>query len=386
MRYPWRRLLMLLLLGTAGLVAGLPGPVRAVGEGGDEPEPRRVPARWRDDPVEYRRLKDEWKAFQKLPKGRQDRLRQVDEELNDEPPAVRARLWAVLFRYTAWLDRLDEKDRRQIEEAPDAEKKLEIIKRLREAEWVAHLARADRDRIEAAAPAERAALIETFRKKEHERRAQWQTAFRAQSEPVQPRTMPDNFWRALRLYEERSLIPTLTHTERDQLRKAAASSWPEHAQVLTALAEKYPIVVPPAERVGVASFRDLPPGFAQHLRGGKPGKGKEPGGPRLVDLQGRWPDFALALDRIAKNRKVALPDKPLGPCKPEEFVPRVQALIKELREDPAAAKKLDEAQGKWPDYPFAVMELAKEKKKPVPGTFLPGPPEFWDKAKAPQAE
>src|SRR5581483_8941994 len=65
MRYPWRRLLMLLLMGTAGLVAWLPGPARAVGEGGDEPEPRRLPARWRDDPAEYRRLKDEWKAFQK---------------------------------------------------------------------------------------------------------------------------------------------------------------------------------------------------------------------------------------------------------------------------------------------------------------------------------
>src|SRR5437879_3546907 len=107
MRFSWRHLLVLLLVGSSGLLACLPGPARAVGEGGDEAEPvRRLSARWRDDPVEYRRLKDEWKAFHKLPSREQERLRQIDEDLNDEPPAVRARLWAVLDRYTAWLERL----------------------------------------------------------------------------------------------------------------------------------------------------------------------------------------------------------------------------------------------------------------------------------------
>lgn len=32
------------------------------------------------------------------------------------------------------------------------------------------------------------------------------------------------------------------------------------------------------------------------------------------------------------------------------------------------------------------MELAKEKKKRVPGTFLPGSKEFWDQAKVPPPE
>jgi hypothetical protein len=386
MRDSWRRLLALLLVGAAGLAACLPGPARAVSEGGDEPEPpRRLPARYRDDRAEYRRLKDEWKAFQRLPQKQQERLRQIDDELNDEPPAARARLWAVLFRYTAWLERLDENDRRQVEAAPDPEKKLEVIRGLREAEWVAHLPRADREQIEAAVPAERAALVEKLRRQERERRAQWQAAFRAQGELAQPAVLPD-FWPRVRLYEQKSLVPTLTHTEREQLFKAARSSWPEHAQALTALAEKHPILVPPSERAGVVSFRDLPSGYALNF-GGKPGKGKDFEGHRLRDLQGRWPNFALALDRLAKSRKVALPDKPLGPCKPEEFVPAVRKFIDEqLRTDPAAAKRLDEARGKWPDYPFAVMELAKEKKKRVPGTFLPGPKEFWDQAKAAQAE
>ena len=107
---------------------------------------------------------------------------------------------------------------------------------------------------------------------------------------------------------------------------------------------------------------------------------------KLPDLVGRWPDFALELDRVAHARKVPLPEKPLGPCRPEDFVKEVQGFVKDLRKDPAAGKKLDEAAGKWPDYPFAVMQLAKEKKKQVPGTFLPGSKEFWEQAKAAPVE
>ncbi|HKI36740.1 MAG TPA: hypothetical protein VKA46_33100 [Gemmataceae bacterium] len=383
MRFSWRHLLALLLIGAAGLLACLPGPARAVGEGGEEPEPsRRLPARWRDDPTEYRRLKDEWKAFHKLPRERQDRLRQIDEELNDEPPAVRARLWGVLDRYVVWLERLDEKDRREIESAPDPAKRLEIIKGLREREWVAHLPKTEREQIDQASPETRAKLIEQFRQKERHRRAEWQAALRLQDEVVPPRGQPD-FWPDVQRYLNRSLRPTLPHTERDKLDRAARGPWPEYAQQITALADEYPIHLPPGERPGVINFKDL----TECYTGGRPAKlrPRELGG-QLGNLQGRWPQFALAIDRLVKSKKIPAPDKPLGPCKPEEFLPAVQRFIEELRKDSAAAKKLDETQGKWPDYPFAVMELAKEKKRKVPGTFLPGPKEFWDKAKAGQAE
>jgi hypothetical protein len=321
----------------------------------------------------------------RLPKEKRDHLRQIDEELNDEPPAARARLWSVLDRYTYWLEHLDPKDRQEIESAPGRDQKLEVIKALREREWVSHLPRADRERIEQAPAAERPAAIEQLRQKERQRRAAWQLAFRMQGEPVLPRDLPP-FWPQVRLYVEKSLIPTLSHTEREELFKAMRTSWPEHAQRLTALAEKHPIQVPPSERPGVVSLQELPKEVAQALRGrpGKPGKDGE--GRPLLNVQGRWPNFAFAVERAAKNRRVALPDKPLGPCKPEEFVPPVQRFIDDLRKDQAAAKKLDEAQGKWPEFPLAVMELAKQKGRRVPGTFLPGPKEFWEKAKAAPAE
>jgi hypothetical protein len=384
MRKAWRPLVLLLLVLAAGLVACRPGPAHAVGEGGDEPEPaRRLPPRLRDDPERYQELKRQWKEFTRLPAEKQARLRDFDEELNYEPPATRERLWAVLDRYASWLDRLDEADRRQVESAPTREKKLEVIKALREREWMAHLPRAQRERIEAAAPAERAALIEKLRRRERQRQAEWELALNRQAE-VGPRALPGapaDFWPALRMYVEKSLRPTLTQAEREQLTRARLSSWPEYAQVLTALADKYPIKVPPGERVGAVNFRDLGLGDGpMRGRGGRPVPG--PGAGRLAGLQGRWPDFALGVEERVREKKMSPPDKPLGPCKPDEFVKPVQQLINELRKDPAAAERLDKAQGKWPDYPFAVMDLAKQQHKPVPGTFLPGTKEFWDQAKA----
>jgi hypothetical protein len=391
MRTSWRHLLALLLLPAAVFVASLPGPARAVGEGGDEPEtPHKHALPWRDDPEQYRRLKEEWKAFRKLPAEKQDRVRLLDEQLNEEPPAVRARLWAVLDRYNAWLKGLDEKDRQRVDAAPDTDKKLDVIRGLREREWVSHLARAERERIEQAAPEERPKLVEAVRQKERKKRADWQTALRQQGEAPPPQ-MQANLWPRVRQYEEKALVPTLSEKERNELAKAALSSWPEHALKLTELSQRHPILLPPSEQVGVVKFADpvLPPNYALQLFGKQP-RPKEGEGRRLHELrelQGRWPNFALELDKVAKARKAALPDKPLGPCEPGAFIKDVQDFInKELRTDAAAAKKLDEAQGKWPDYPQAVMQLAKEKKQRVPGTFLPGPREFWERAKAPQVD
>ena len=51
----------------------------------------------------------------------------------------------------------------------------------------------------------------------------------------------------------------------------------------------------------------------------------------------------------------------------------------------AVAKALDEAQGKWPDYPRLVVDLARKHKQPLVGWTLPTPPnqpQFWDRLRA----
>src|SRR5207253_8072764 len=112
---------------------------------------------------------------------------------------------------------------------------------------VAHLAKAERDRLAQMPPEERAKRIESLRQQERERRAEWQVALRQQEVVLPPR---------VRFYVEKSLMPTLSHQERDELRKAASRSWPEYVQQLTDLAKKHPILVPPGEKPGVMSFKD----------------------------------------------------------------------------------------------------------------------------------
>jgi hypothetical protein len=390
MRPSWRHLMALaLLVGAAAFVAGLPRPARAVAEPpGDEPpeQPRRLPQRIRDDPEHYARLKAEWHRFMKLPRDKRDRMRDFDEQLHEEDPTTQARLWAVLDRYATWLDHLDEKDRQEIESAGDH--KLNVIKSLREREWIAHQPKGWRDRLDGAPPAERAALIESRRREERKRLAEWQKALRLQNDPIQRFAEPD-LRPELQLYVEKSLLPTLNLDERRRL-SAAQSDWPRYAALLKEFSERHPVRVPPSEKPGKRTIDDLPESLQRGLRlrgdrGGRGGRGMGGMGDpetRAVRMkQGLWPDFALAVVDLAKKRNVTLRE-PLGPCTPEEFVPPVQDFIKELRKDGEAAKRLDDAQGKWPDYPFAVMELAKEKKKRVPGTYLPGPPGFWERPKA----
>ena len=40
--------------------------------------------------------------------------------------------------------------------------------------------------------------------------------------------------------------------------------------------------------------------------------------------------------------------------------------------------KLDALQGKWPEYPRLMIDLAKAKNLSVPGAMLPGEPKRWN--------
>src|SRR5436305_1008066 len=88
----------------------------------------------RDDPDYYKRLRRDLRAFHRLPAEKQERLRQLDRTLHEQDSLTQRRLWAVLDRFNAWLDRMPEEDRRRVEEAPTREERLRVVKELREQE------------------------------------------------------------------------------------------------------------------------------------------------------------------------------------------------------------------------------------------------------------
>ena len=89
-----------------------------------------------------------------------------------------------------------------------------------------------------------------------------------------------------------------------------------------------------------------------------------------------------------KQKDLRLPG-PLGDCTKDQMPLEVQAAIEKLEKElkktePGRAdlKALEEAAGKWPDYPRLVMDLAKKYKQPLPGWTLPGPAKFWEGLRA----
>src|SRR4029079_13454540 len=96
--------------------------------------------------------------------------------------------------------------------------------------------------------------------------------------------------------------------------------------------------------------------------------------------QGRWPEFAVEVTAYAKKHHLSIP--PLGDCRkdrmPPEVIQTVEKWEKELKKSDAGRadlKALDEAQGKWPDYPRLIVEVARKHRQPVPGWPVPAPPQ-----------
>ncbi|HEV3236739.1 MAG TPA: hypothetical protein VGZ25_07100 [Gemmataceae bacterium] len=376
--------------------------------------------RWRSDPDHYARLKSDLKEFLELPAEKKDALRRFDRELHDENPKTQERLWRVLDRYSSWLGRLPEEERRRIEEASEPLERLFIIKDLRQKEWLQRLPRVDRERLEKAQSAElRDNMVASLRREERERRYHIRLALaREQDEPresdkpsnIKPETKPGpektkayeptklaEFPKEVREYFRFSLRPMLSQREQGYL-EGAEGQWPSYAKALKTLAAKHPVKVLPARdlsitNIPVSRLMDLPPEWSAHVGPRNPKKTADAKGlvekerKEIVQLVGKWPDFALAISDVAKSKHWETPKRQLGPCRPEEFQAEVERFIRDdlakaLKDDPNAKEKLKKAEGIWPDYPLLVMELAKKHNLKVPLTYLPeipGTPGFWNK-------
>jgi len=158
--------------------------------------------------------------------------------------------------------------------------------------------------------------------------------------------------------------------------------WGVYAECLYRMAERHPGLPKPAKTDAmIVRINQLPASYTRHLpKDGMPKKN------RFEQMTGKWPDFALAVHDAVKSPKVGESIPPLGPCKPGEFTEEVNSFLKDQLlpslADPKSKRELDTliaAEGKWPDYPRLMMDLAKSKNMIVPGVSLPGDPGLWAK-------
>jgi hypothetical protein len=373
--------LVLSLLVVLGLVQLACAPARA--ESDEMEQNRQLLEKWRADPERYARLQQDLRAFQAVPPERQERLRQLDRALREEDSATSARLQRVLERYVDWLRRLPEADRKQIEAAPTADERLRVIKAVRERQWLDQLPRATREELDRLPPAQRPARVASLHQEQRAFRNEWHTAARRWEEIVQRR--PSALWQELqpqvKAWVTESLLPMLSPEEKERLLRCRGQ-WPAFPETLVELANKHPIRLP-GPTTGPSRFEELPPGVQARL-------------PKLKDapplfvrlVEGRWPDYAWAVTRHARNQKVRLP-RPLGPCRPGDFSPMVRDFLEGKLLPVLTAEEKDRlarAEGQWPQYPRQLHQLALQHGLEVPGMRLPGPRFFWDRfRKAPGA-
>lgn len=99
---------------------------------------RKLLRQWKQEPEHYARLEHDLTMFWSLPPEERERIRELDRSLAAEPLATRRRLLRALERYSMWLERLKDEDRRRIIEAP-AEERLRVIREIRDWQYLQRL-------------------------------------------------------------------------------------------------------------------------------------------------------------------------------------------------------------------------------------------------------
>lgn len=372
------------ILAAAAFLAGV-APVLALSEPSVEEYEvnRRLLEQWRSDPEHAARLQRDLAVFRSLPPERQEQLRQLERDLLRQDSATRGRLLGVAQRYADWLARLSEEERNEVLAAPAGKERVQAIRKVRNRRWLAHLPRADRERLRNALPKERQALAQKILGEQRQYRHDWQIALRFWDDLMHDKPLParlEEFPANVQVFVRDSVLPFLSDEEKQRL-EDAGGKWPRYPQTLVEFADQHPLSVPgpvgPIRRADVEKKLKFPP--------------KSRSWERLHQVEGKWPEFGVALRReVVQHKKIEklaaqlpllLTDK-VTPCRPGDFSPAVRRFInQDLRRIllPDEKVRLDNAEGRWPDYPWILVDLARKHNLQVPDMTLPGPRAQWDK-------
>jgi len=336
--------------------------------------------------------------FISYPPARQQQIRTLHNQLAVAEPAIRQSLTGTLLRYSLWLDRLPESDRKEILSASTSHARLDAIEQVHERHWRASLTPAQQEKLKKTTIIEeRQDLAQEFRERQRAARAEWILAQRQwqQMTGLDHKPWPfsdDALTQQIEGYlktalgvdmaklMKKELQPAscrLTSEEIRDLRSSYEAAtkegyWFSYGACLLRLADRHP-ALPRPSREAIVRFAQVPDDWKRFIP-------KEAKKGRLEGNSGRWPDFALELHRAPLKADNRL--SPLGPTKPGEFDEGFEKFMKDkllpaLSDD--QKKRLTQAEGKWPAYSQEALALAREKNLSVPGITLPGAPKEWDR-------
>jgi hypothetical protein len=252
-----------------------------------------------------------------------------------------------------------------------------------EKQEIERLPRKLREELALLKPAEREERLAALRKEQDGLRDVW-----TKSPPIfetwnpKPEGLVD-FPMSVQKYVTEYLMPRLTKREQNALADVKGS-WPKYANAILDLDKKHRHL-PPLKKGPVVEGRQLQAILKQ-------------ANPKLVftqtqmrhlnEFEGKWPEYALAAKDLWRKTHNTAPMPPLGASKLDEFPDDMKAFIKAelipLLEKADRENKnrsymgsLKTLEGKWPEYPNRLLDLARRHGKVIPGVSIPGPPELW---------
>lgn len=352
------------------------------------------------DPDDRDYLRRQFAWFEAQTPARQQQLRQLNERFHQLDAETQARYTRVMQQYNAWLAKLPEVDQNAVIQAANGPERLKVIRDIREREWVATLPKVQRDEYAKLTPENRAQQVREWRAEEENRTADWSIA-QKNWEDLKLGRVPAIFTAdALSSLDAfaNNLRHSLTESERKSLDDAKAAA-AEHGQIMwyaievVRLADSHPLL---PGKIGPKDFQSLPDATKEFLRKNDPTLKKKgifahDDSREMKKASGRWPDYAIELAKHTDKIGLKLP-APLGDCTKAQMPPEVQTFLDKVLEpslkktekgrDQLAA--LSRAEGRWPEYPKMIMDLAKMYRFPIPHWTLPGLPQIWDRFRAPK--
>ncbi len=358
---------------------------------------RRQFEAWRKHPEQLARLRHDLQSFQAAKPERREQITKLDQEIHSQESTEQAKLLNVLKHYGDWLDRIPEKDRQAIKQAPNSASRLALIREMRDGEWLSVQPKSVRVEWETLKGAARADLVKKLRLQEQQRHQQWLFATRFWRELESKQPMPtklsdftdkkkddkkgdDKTPDKVQRYVTEYLLPMLSDAEKKRL-AAAEGKWPDYPQTLVSIAAEHPAALPPRDPKDLPMQMAQLPAPIQARITDKKGIGKLKLLKGLPGTEGQ-PGFATKVVELATKKGVA-------PFEFEFWASSLKALQPPMRDfvtnkliptlNTVEKSDLNKVEGAWPFYPQLIQELSDKKNLQPPWHILPEPEKWkWD--------
>ena len=268
------------------------------------------------------------------------------------------RLVEVFQKFAEWYETLTQSEKDRLGKAVHPDGRIAEIKKILTSQWMGRLPKADLEALLKLDENMRAAQIVKMKKEEQVRLAQ---SFDKKKK--------------VGLYSEESqkfIAQIKQQLSSEQLEKVGKLEGKKGAfiKMILDFAEDNPLL--PLNKMGTKylTMKDLPPEVSAQLKILKQTSVYKQ--IEITKIEKRWPAFARGVTEIIRKSDPAF-NYEFGACRledlPEETRVVVNELVQMLQEDEMV--KLQSVEGKWPDYPLMIRDLARIHLVTVPGISIP---------------